>query len=35
MPLPVTDREKKAWPMAQIQIMGSFSAAQFGVNIKR
>ncbi|MFR6394995.1 MAG: hypothetical protein ACLUNQ_07830 [Oscillospiraceae bacterium] len=33
--LPVTDREKNACPMAQIQIIGSFSASQRGVNMKR
>ena len=35
MPLPVTEREKKAWPMAQIQIIGSFKASHRGVNMKR
>ena len=34
MPLPVTEREKNACPIAQIQIMGSFSASQRGVNIE-
>ena len=33
MPLPVTDREKNACPMAQIQIIGSLRASQRGVNM--
>ena len=33
MPLPVTDREKNACPMAQIQIMGSASISHRGVNM--
>ena len=35
MPLPVTEREKNACPIAQIQIIGSLSASQRGVNMKR
>ena len=34
MPLPVTESEKNACPMAQIQIMGSASISQRGWNIK-
>ena len=33
MPLPVTDSEKNAWPIAQIQVMGFFSMVQSGVNM--
>ena len=33
MPLPVTDREKNACPIAQIQIIGSASFDQSGVNM--
>ena len=35
MPLPVTDSEKNACPIAQIQIIGSVRASQRGVNMKR
>lgn len=35
MPLPVTESEKNACPMAQIQIMGSVRASHRGVNINR
>ena len=33
MPLPVTDREKNACPIAQIQTMGSRRISQRGVNM--
>ena len=34
MPLPVTDSEKKACPIAQIHTMGFKSSSQRGVNMK-
>ena len=33
MPLPVTESEKNACPIAQSQTIGSLSASQRGVNI--
>ena len=35
MPLPVTDREKNACPIAVIQTVGFFSASQRGISMKR